>query len=136
MSSPSNRFVKWINRRNVRRQFDKEKVKRTTQTYLFGAKHKKDTHGEIVTSTADNVIAPQTVLSDKSLLDTYDDEEDGNHENITEIGLEKQLTPPSSPWRQAQKSESFDQWECIPKDSHIELCKIPSDLHDDGASIR
>jgi hypothetical protein len=85
-------------------------------------------------STAENCLTPQTVLSDRSLFDTtFDDEEDKNQENMTDHG--GFYMPPSSS-RQLPNTESFDRWECIPKASHIELCKLPSDLQDDGASIR
>jgi hypothetical protein len=138
ISSPSNQFVKWINQSNVHRHFDKEKVKMTTQKSLFGERRNNNIQGDIATSTPANVLVPRAVLVDRSLLDTFDVEENMNHEKMTETGLNKHYTlpPHSSSSKPAPKSESFDEWECIHTDSHIELCTIPSDQHDGKTAMQ
>jgi hypothetical protein len=132
----------------VRRQFEKEKVKRSTQNSLFRGSRRNNSsssntdqwgttdHANITANTSDTITAttPKTVLSDKSLLDTVDEEDDDSNDNLQGNGIEQQFSQASSS-RRPPRNDSFDKWECIPRDSHIELCTIPHDQHEDGVSI-
>ncbi|KAG7338873.1 hypothetical protein IV203_028838 [Nitzschia inconspicua] len=140
-SSPSNRFVKWINRRNVRRQFEKQKLKRTTQKSLFGGRDSctSDPAGNNHDKGAspEAKISPRTILSDKSLVDTFDEEEaDGRNDDASGNGFRQQFSPKSSSKQNFQRSKSFEQWECIPSDSHIELCSMHNDVQNDDSIMR
>lgn len=148
-SSPSNRFVKWINRGNVRRRYEVETMKRTTRGHLFGKRQRNssNTHNNNNNKAQNDKSSTgrhdsdytlddcKAVLSDKSLLDTFDDEDtNGSSDGAKGYQQQQQSTSKGSP--RSSNGNSFDQWECIPEDSHIELCAIPNGLHDDGLSVR
>jgi hypothetical protein len=146
----SNRFVKWINRRNVRRQFEKNKVRKTTHDYLYGRKGQTRTVGtnninNDASSSPTATAAAQSMLSsDKSLLDTMDTEDDDNPHSAAEgdnnhlrhhsQDREHSFTLddlPSFESKRPRRENDDEEWECIPRDSHIELCLIPDDfLHE------
>jgi hypothetical protein len=132
-SKASNRLVKWINRRNVRRQFEKHKIRKTTKDQLFGRRG----DASLKKGGNDATAGSQTIPNEKSLLDSCDDDDDDqvycswttdndiDETQPSSVGIELQASS-----NRPRKSGSVGQWECIPRDSHIELCAIPTTMTD------
>ena len=132
-------FVKWINRRNVRRQFEKNRLRKTTNDCLSGKRGTETTKNKEMNNQQSNATLPtattaQSMLSsDKSLLDTMrtDDEDDDNHHNTSPLHHREHSLRLSDVEAFATQQKSHrggdEEWECIPRESHIELCSMIPD---------
>jgi hypothetical protein len=116
-------FVKWINRRNVQKQFQRHGISQATSQCLYGSPSRHpdgkaaspivtteptDHHyGQSPSSPSDSLIVVQDVYGDQG----FDDDNDNG----------------SGPERLRRKEfKEYGRWESIPNASQIELCMVLS----------
>jgi hypothetical protein len=135
-------LVKWVNRRNVRRQYEKHHLRKTTKEVLFGKRRETADKDNVPTTT--RATSPDTFEApSQSLLDD-------RKENTTKsggvgdgIGDDRKATwnyfrrgssqSAVADERQGRTDSNYE-WECIPHDGQIELRAMQSDMDDLGSN--
>jgi hypothetical protein len=105
-ATTSDRFVKWINRRNVHRRFQHQELKSRTKRYLYGEGDNSDR-----TSTVVN-------RSDSLIVDDGDDDEAEVDVDIIDVEVDSSTVH--------NRSTSHIQWECLSAVGDVELCTLNS----------
>jgi hypothetical protein len=138
----TNRLVKWINRKNVRRQYEKHKIRQKTNQYLFGNhKRNKQQSPPFQQQTQEPQCQQQTYVVttvQTSLLDKDDDKitttTTNNNNNNGRFLLREESDEYNN--NDNNNNNTDEQWECIPHDGQIELCAVPSDFANEEGVYR
>lgn len=105
--------MKWINRRNVRKQFQRHEIARTTDQCLYGSPQHSGKR-----PTATKIAEYDNTSPSKSLMEV--------HDVVSDDGMQEDESYDEGSRRRKRSSTQFHQWECIPNVSHMELCVVTS----------
>jgi hypothetical protein len=109
----TDRFVKWINRRNVRKQFRRHEISKTTSQCLYGSPQHTGIHPNVPKPSDNDLPSPSA-----SLMDVHDD--------YTDHGMDEDSVYAVDSRNKRRSVKQPERWEFIPNASQMDLCMVLS----------